>query len=125
MLKALIIAHQFPPIAGSGSFRPAKFVKYLNQFGWQPYVISTQDIESLGYDHTLVEDVPDTVPLLRIPTPYPKPRDRATRWLVKHSPVFINEIRSVYDKSLEPKSIATRTIRFFIKLLLFPLTLVQ
>lgn len=125
MRKALIIAHQFPPLAGSGSFRPAKFVKYLDQFGWQPYVITTQVINSLGFDQTLTEDIPGTVPILRISSPYPKPRDRVIRWLVKYSPVWRHEINTVFEKTWEPRSIINRTLRSFFKILLFPLTLIQ
>lgn len=125
MRKALIVAHKFPPIAGSGSFRPAKFVKYLDQFGWQPFVISTPELNSLGYDPTLVEDIPDTVPILRIPTPYPKPRDQVTGWLGKHSSLFNNEIIRAYDITWEPQTIASRIGRLLIKLLLFPLTFIQ
>jgi glycosyltransferase involved in cell wall biosynthesis len=123
--KALIIAHQFPPLAGSGSFRPAKFVKYLDQLGWQPYVITTQVISSLGFDQTLTEDLPGTVPILRISSPFPKPRDRVIRWLVEYSPVCRHEIKRAFDKTWEPRSIINRTLRIFLKIFLFPLTLIQ
>jgi hypothetical protein len=123
--KALIIAHQFPPIAGSGSFRPAKFVKYLDQFGWQSYVITTKGKLNLGLDLTLIEDLPKSVPIIRISSPFPKPRDRVIRYLVKHSPIFHHEIKKAFDKTWEPQSIFNRSLRLFLKIFLFPLTLIQ
>lgn len=57
--KSLFLAYYFPPIAGSGVYRSAKFAKYLPQFGWQPYVISaTEDIQLRQRDPTLLEDLP-------------------------------------------------------------------
>jgi hypothetical protein len=40
MKKVLMIAHQFPPIGGSGVQRTVKFVKYLRDFGWEPVVLT-------------------------------------------------------------------------------------
>ncbi len=40
--KVLIIAYHFPPDAAVGALRPAKFVKYLPQWGWQPFVLTIQ-----------------------------------------------------------------------------------
>ena len=81
MRKVLIIANRFPPIASSGSFRPAKFVKYLSQFGWQAYVISTDRSQGEGFDETLLRDIPSDVRVFRIPTPQPRPIDRLNKWL--------------------------------------------
>ncbi len=125
MHKALFIAHQFPPIASSGSFRPAKFVKYLPQFNWQPYVITTQKISSLGFDQTLTDDLPDGIAIRRISTPLPKPRDRMTSWLAKYSPVLKQEISKTFDKEWQPLSRIEQGLRFLIKFALFPLTLIQ
>lgn len=38
--RVLIISRYFPPGGGVGAFRAAKFVKYLPEFGWEPYVVS-------------------------------------------------------------------------------------
>jgi glycosyltransferase involved in cell wall biosynthesis len=120
-----MIAHQFPPIASSGSFRPAKFVKYLPQFNWQPYVIATNKINSLGFDQTLVEDLPGWITVLRISTPYPKPRDRMIGWLAKYSPIFRKEISRAFDQEWEPQSRIEQGLRLMLKIILFPLTLIQ
>ena len=36
----LIFSYAFPPIASSGTFRVARFVKYLPEFGWRPIVVT-------------------------------------------------------------------------------------
>lgn len=74
--RVLVIAYHFPPIGGSGTQRPAKFVKHLPHFGWQPYVITTDrpyGDESQGYDTTLLADIPPATPVWRAPTPQPQP----------------------------------------------------
>lgn len=125
MRKVLIIAHQFPPISASGSFRPAKFVKYLPHYGWQPHVITTKRIKRLSFDPTLSEDLPEITPIYRISSPFPKPRDRMIKWLVKHSPILKNEIKRAFDRDWQPKSITERMLRLVLKIIFLPLTLIQ
>ena len=40
MRNVLSIAYRFPPCGGSGVQRPAKFAKYLPEFGYQPLVLT-------------------------------------------------------------------------------------
>ena len=42
MKRVLMIAHQFPPIGGSGVQRTVKFMKYLPDFGWEASVFTRQ-----------------------------------------------------------------------------------
>lgn len=83
MKRALFIAYYFPPIGGSGTQRPSKFVKYLPEFGWQPYVISTDrpyGDGTEGCDETLLADIPPDVRVWRVPTPEPRPVYRLAKW---------------------------------------------
>ena len=41
MKKVLIVAYYFPPISASGSTRPLGFCRYLEQYGWEPRVLTT------------------------------------------------------------------------------------
>lgn len=41
--KVLLVAYHFPPDAAVGAMRPQKFVKYLPEFGWQPYVLTLKE----------------------------------------------------------------------------------
>jgi len=56
--KVLIIATHFPPDRHIGARRPAKFAKYLPNFGWQP-VILTVPINEIrdGVDNSLLPDL--------------------------------------------------------------------
>lgn len=52
MKKVLIICYHFPPDAAIGAVRPAKFAKYLPEFGWEPmvYTLKEQYYETCDYD---------------------------------------------------------------------------
>ena len=79
MRKILFIAYYFPPIGGSGTQRPVKFVKYLPELGWQPYVITTDAVYgggAEGRDETLLADISPDVRVWRVPTPQPQPVNR-------------------------------------------------
>lgn len=41
--KVLFVAYHFPPDAAVGTLRTQKFVKYLPEHGWKPFVLSVQD----------------------------------------------------------------------------------
>jgi hypothetical protein len=51
MKKVLIISYHFPPDAAVGAVRPAKFAKYLPEFGWEPiiYTVKERYYESCDY----------------------------------------------------------------------------
>ncbi len=42
MRRVLLVSYDFPPAAGSGAYRAAKFAKYLPEHGWQPVVLTTR-----------------------------------------------------------------------------------
>ena len=65
MRRVLFIAYHFPPLAGGGTFRSLKFVKYLPEFGWLPTVITTNTKNYWAYDETLLEEVPKGVKIIR------------------------------------------------------------
>ena len=67
MKKVLFIAYHFPPIAGGGTFRSLKFVKYLPECGWLPTVITTNTKTSWAYDNELLKEIPPEVKIIRAP----------------------------------------------------------
>lgn len=126
MHKVLFIAHQFPPIASSGSFRPAKFVKYLPQYNWQPFVITI--VPNLNYtiDDSLNKDLPDDLQTIRIHAPFPCPRDHFLNWLKRWRFLGLGEKpRKGSASTQENLSIFARTIIIIQKLIILPLSLVQ
>ncbi|NLM75838.1 MAG: glycosyltransferase family 4 protein [Clostridiaceae bacterium] len=67
MRKVLMIAHQFPPVGGSGVQRSAKFAKYLPRFGWEPVVITRDTTKMTLRDDSLLKDIPDGIEIIKTP----------------------------------------------------------
>ena len=65
MKKVFMIAHQFPPIGGSGVQRTVKFIKYLLGFGWEGIVLTRQANKAQLTDNTLFKDIPQTQKVYR------------------------------------------------------------
>jgi len=109
--RVLMIAYFYPPIGGAGVQRSAKFAKYLPDFGWEPYIISTT--ESVGgeeLDPTLLADVRPGTPVWRIPTPRAFP------------------LQAVYRRfpGLEQRALhGSRLTRLLLKAALFPLSVIE
>jgi len=65
--KVLIITYYWPPSGGSGVQRWLKFVKYLPQFGWKPYVFTPANPSFESRDETLLKDIPTEAEIIRFP----------------------------------------------------------
>jgi glycosyltransferase involved in cell wall biosynthesis len=65
--KVLIITYYWPPSGGSGVQRWLKFVKYLPQFGWKPFVFTPQNPSYTIIDESLAKNVPPEATVVRIP----------------------------------------------------------
>lgn len=65
--KVLIIAYYWPPSGGSGVQRWLKFVKYLPEYGWTPYVFTPANPSFAVRDESLLKDVPDEAEIIRFP----------------------------------------------------------
>lgn len=57
MRKVLIVSYHFPPDAAVGAIRPAKFAKYLPDYGWQPYVLTIRERFYDAIDRSRMSDV--------------------------------------------------------------------
>ncbi len=67
MNKVLMVAHQFPPVGGSGVQRSAKFAKYLPLFGWEPVVLTRDDKKMTLRDESLLKELPSNIEIIRTP----------------------------------------------------------
>src|ERR1700730_7673239 len=56
--RVLMIAYLFPPIANSGTQRPAKFAKYLTPCGWEPVVLTVERPPNEQVEARLMHEVP-------------------------------------------------------------------
>ena len=69
MKRVLVLAYHFPPLGGAGVQRNVKFVRYLADHGWQPVVVTgagTRDAPWAPPDDSLLEEIPEHVPIVRI-----------------------------------------------------------
>lgn len=67
--RVLLIAHDFPPIRSSGIYRPAKFAKYLPEFGWTPVVLSAEPFGTGTRDDSLLSQLPSGIRIHRANRP--------------------------------------------------------
>ncbi|MBX2894664.1 MAG: glycosyl transferase [Cyclobacteriaceae bacterium] len=65
--RVLIITYYWPPSGGSGVQRWLKFVKYLTQKGWEPYVFTPENPHVAIWDTSLLKDVPSQVEVIHFP----------------------------------------------------------
>jgi glycosyltransferase involved in cell wall biosynthesis len=65
--KVLIITYYWPPSGGSGVQRWLKFVKYLPQFGYTPYVFTPENPSFDLKDESLLKDVPIEAEVMHFP----------------------------------------------------------
>lgn len=72
MQKVLIITYYWPPAGGPGVQRWLKFVKYLPEFGFEPWVYIPENPHYPLVDESLVKEVPNNVKILQqsIDEPY-------------------------------------------------------
>lgn len=83
MKKALMIIYYYPPVAGGGVQRSAKFVKYLPEFGWEPFVLTVKSGYDYYSDNSLEKDVAQNHHVFR--TTSFEPMKTVRKWLKKHS----------------------------------------
>ena len=59
MKSLLILTYYWPPAGGPGVQRWLKFVKYLEEFGWKPYILTVEDGTYSARDEELINEVPE------------------------------------------------------------------
>lgn len=63
--KVLIITYYWPPSGGGGVQRWVKFVKYLNDFGWEPIVYAPENPNYPIIDKSLSADIPNDIKIIK------------------------------------------------------------
>jgi hypothetical protein len=58
--KILLVTYHFPPSPAVGGIRPAKFAKYLPEFGWTPVVLTIREEKVKNPDHRGLEELNGT-----------------------------------------------------------------
>lgn len=65
--RVLFITYNFPPHGGAGVQRSLKFVKYLPQFNWDPWIVTSSVDSSPILDHSLEAEIPPNIQIERVP----------------------------------------------------------
>ncbi len=93
--RLLMIACAFPPVGGAGVQRTQKFAKYLARLGWKPIVICADSVPGIPADHSLLDDLPESIvrcpipaidpetPIRRLLAPFAKLARRSPTWSSK------------------------------------------
>lgn len=63
----LVVAYHFPPGGGPGVQRVLKHVTYLRDANWHPVVLTVENGDFPARDESLLQLIPDDVPVIRIP----------------------------------------------------------
>jgi len=58
MKKVLFISYYYPPMGGVGAQRVLRFIKYLPQYDWEPYVLTAEPSPYLPTDEIPLETLP-------------------------------------------------------------------
>ncbi len=67
--KVLIISYDFPPARSSGVYRPTKFIKHLDRWGWRPIVLTAKNPYVVSHDDSLLADIPSHTAIYRALSP--------------------------------------------------------
>ena len=57
MKRVLMVCYYFPPLGMGGTQRPAKFAKYLPEFGWEPVVLTVKPIAYWARDPDMLREL--------------------------------------------------------------------
>lgn len=68
MKKVLIITYYWPPGSGPGVQRFLKFSKYLQEFGWEPMILTVENGSYPSIDFSLVKDIPEGLKVFKTKT---------------------------------------------------------
>jgi glycosyltransferase involved in cell wall biosynthesis len=59
MKKVLFVSYYYPPMGGVGAQRTLRFIKYLPEFGWEPYVLTAEPSPFLPFDEAPLSVLPE------------------------------------------------------------------
>ena len=102
--SVLLLSYLFPPIGGIGVQRPLKFARYLSDLDWAVTVLTVKDAYSATMDPSLLDEVPEDVPVVRVSDP-------AARWLKQ----AVVKTANVTNPGQQSSNLLKRKMRKFLK----------
>jgi glycosyltransferase involved in cell wall biosynthesis len=70
--RVLLVTYHYPPLTGSGVYRPLRLSKYLPRVGWDVTVLTVSQRARLPKDPALLREVPSQVRVERTPSLEPR-----------------------------------------------------
>lgn len=96
--NVLVIAYYFPPMGLSGVQRTVKFVKYLPEFGWKPFVLTSSPNRYFAFDDSLLDELKDrNIEIFRT---YPKKEQKAEYKVQKFPNYTFQKIGRIITQSI-------------------------
>lgn len=122
--RLVIIASDFPPLAGTNTQRVQSFVKYLPDFGWKPFVV-TRAVEDMALiDSSQLSNIPADLAICRLVSPDPflwlkrrrqrKPRDIAITASTEDAPSHSSSERAPAQgkRRIDPTRLLKLALRY-------------
>lgn len=97
MKRVFIITYFFPPLGMAGVQRTLKFIKYLPSCGWEPTVLTVKDVDYFARDQTLLDEVADSVEVIRTESVEPF---RLTRLFLPRRPGVVSQAQFFMRRGL-------------------------
>jgi len=66
--RVLLVSYHFPPVGGAGVQRPAKFARYLPEFGWDVSVLQAENPSVPLLDPSLLDELPSETLIVKART---------------------------------------------------------
>ncbi len=66
--RVLLVSYHFPPVGGAGVQRPAKFARYLPEFGWDVSVLQAENPSVPLLDPSLLDELPSETVIVKART---------------------------------------------------------
>ena len=70
--RLLLVTYYFPPLSGSGVFRPLRMAKHLPRHGWDVTVLSVSENTRAPKDPSLLREIPPQLRVERTPSAEPR-----------------------------------------------------
>lgn len=98
MKKILLVAYYFPPAAGVGTFRVTKFVKYLSNYGWKPFVLTVKENNYISTDNSIISDTKRAEKIFRTKVKKLPINDVGLRWAFY---LYVNAKKIIREEGID------------------------
>jgi hypothetical protein len=98
----LLVSYNFPPVGGAGVQRPAKLVKYIGRYGYEPTVLTVKNASVPLQDDSLSADFPPGMRIIRARTFEPGYGLKRTAWQASASKTLKSRLTQAAKSFMVP-----------------------